>query len=208
MIKRQDETGALSCRISCCPPSVKRGGYLLPSFHPVPSSGGGPGNSFGEVAFIWRQNILIYLKRKVLTMHWMYIYLSVGDHNEYISIGLDRSQPLFYFVPQEKWFSQSSWLDYGRDDTSNKSNTAKSSIKTSVSVSRLLSYLFWYQNGILYSMLYDRQHTRTRQYNDKRLLSDIISYCAIFRLKGKCNSQYLKQLSWCNVSCPPFTICT
>ena len=102
MIKRQDETGALSCRISCCPPSVKRGGYLLPSFHPVPSSGGGPGNSFGEVAFIWRQNILIYLKRKVLTMHWMYIYLSVGDHNEYISIGLDRSQPLFYFVPQEK----------------------------------------------------------------------------------------------------------
>ena len=35
-------------------------------------------------------------------MHWMYIYLSVGDHNEYISIGLDRSQPLFYFVPQEK----------------------------------------------------------------------------------------------------------
>ena len=112
MIKRQDETGALSCRISCCPPSVKRGGYLLPSFHPVPSSGGGPGNSFGEVAFIWRQNILIYLKRKVLTMHWMYIYLSVGDHNEYISIGLDRSQPLFYFVPQEKWFSQSSWLDY------------------------------------------------------------------------------------------------
>ena len=112
MIKRQDETGALSCRISCCPPSVKRGGYLLPSFHPAPSSGGGPGNSFGEVAFIWRQNILIYLKRKVLTMHWMYIYLSVGDHNEYISIGLDRSQPLFYFVPQEKWFSQSSWLDY------------------------------------------------------------------------------------------------
>ena len=101
MIKRQDETGALSCRISCCPPSVKRGGYLLPSFHPVPSSGGGPGNSFGEVAFIWRQNILIYLKRKVLTMHWMYIYLSVGDHNEYISIGLDRSQPLFYFVPQD-----------------------------------------------------------------------------------------------------------
>ena len=98
----------------------------------------------------------------------------------------DKPESFFYLIPQEKWFSQSSWLDYGRDDTSNKSNTAKSS-KTSVSVSRILSYLFWYQNGILNSILYDRQHTRIRQYNDRRLLSDIITYCAILRLKGKCN---------------------
>ena len=51
----------------------------------------------------------------------------------------DKPESFFYLIPQEKWFSQSSWLDYGRDDTSNKSNTAKSS-KTSVSVSRLLIY--------------------------------------------------------------------
>ena len=53
--------------------------HLSTPFH---HGGGGPGNFFGEVALIWRQNLL----QKVLPMHWMNINLSVGDHKECISI--------------------------------------------------------------------------------------------------------------------------